>query len=202
MSVTASRMLVDSICGNFGLPLLVLHDFDLSGFSILGTLGKTNRRYAFRNQIRVVDLGVRLEDVQGWRLEAEDVYIKDGKLRAALGTARRHGATEEELEFLGGRKRVELNAFTSGDMIKWLEGKLQENGVCKVIPERETLEAAYRRSLQIKAIEARMEEIIKETATEASQAKIPRGLARKVAKRLEADQELSWDRAIADLAGE
>ena len=40
------------------VPLLVLHDFD---------------KYAFRNRIEVIDLGLRLEDVEDSGLETEDV---------------------------------------------------------------------------------------------------------------------------------
>ena len=38
VSVTAARSLVDEICSRAGIPLLVLHDFDKAGFSIIGTL--------------------------------------------------------------------------------------------------------------------------------------------------------------------
>ena len=38
MSVTASRTLVETLCGAHGIPLLILHDFDVSGFTIAGTL--------------------------------------------------------------------------------------------------------------------------------------------------------------------
>jgi hypothetical protein len=48
LSVTASRLLVDRLCATHKVPLLVLHDFDKSGFSILGTLRRDTRRYAGR----------------------------------------------------------------------------------------------------------------------------------------------------------
>jgi hypothetical protein len=38
MPVVACRQLADEICGQYKIPLLVLHDFDKAGFSILGTL--------------------------------------------------------------------------------------------------------------------------------------------------------------------
>jgi len=38
LSVTAARHLVDEMCGGHGIPLLVLHDFDKAGFSIVRTL--------------------------------------------------------------------------------------------------------------------------------------------------------------------
>jgi hypothetical protein len=75
LSVTASRLLVDRLCSEYGIPLLVLHDFDKSGFSIVGTLRRNTRRYRFRNRIDVIDLGLRLADVEEWGLESEDVYL-------------------------------------------------------------------------------------------------------------------------------
>jgi len=45
VSVTAARYLVDELCGQYDIPLLVLHDFDKSGFTILGTLQRDTRRY-------------------------------------------------------------------------------------------------------------------------------------------------------------
>ena len=61
VSVTAARQLVDELCGEHEIPLLVLHDFDKSGFTIVGTLQRDTRRYSFENAIEVVDLGLRLE---------------------------------------------------------------------------------------------------------------------------------------------
>ncbi len=63
MSVTAARQLVDTMCSRYKIPLLVLHDFDIAGFSIAGTLGSDTRRYNFRNRIKVIDLGLRLTEV-------------------------------------------------------------------------------------------------------------------------------------------
>jgi hypothetical protein len=47
MSVTAARSLVDDMCGDHNIPLLLLHDFDKAGFSIAGTLQRDTRRYEF-----------------------------------------------------------------------------------------------------------------------------------------------------------
>ena len=46
VSVTAARQLVDNICGGHDLPLFVLHDFDVAGFLILGTLQRDTRRFS------------------------------------------------------------------------------------------------------------------------------------------------------------
>ena len=69
VSVTAARRLVDTVCGEHGLPLFVLHDFDVAGFMILGTLQRDTRRYQFSNAVEVVDLGLRLADIEGLERE-------------------------------------------------------------------------------------------------------------------------------------
>jgi hypothetical protein len=69
VSVTAARLLIDEICGRNGLPLFVLHDFDVAGFMILGTLQRDTRRYQFSNAIEVIDLGLRLADIAGLERE-------------------------------------------------------------------------------------------------------------------------------------
>jgi hypothetical protein len=69
VSVTAARELVDNICGNYDLPLFVLHDFDVAGFLILGTLQRDTRRYQFSNAFEVIDLGLRLADIAGLERE-------------------------------------------------------------------------------------------------------------------------------------
>ena len=84
MSTTAARELVDELAGD-DIPLLVLHDFDKSGFSIVGTLSRDTRRYMFMNNVNVIDIGLRLEDIEG--LETEQVYTRDSPhaVRARAG---------------------------------------------------------------------------------------------------------------------
>jgi DNA topoisomerase VI subunit A len=73
MSVTASRMLVDKLSRRGVRQILVLHDFDVSGFSIFGTLGTTNRRYTFETAVASRDIGLRLADIQAMDLQSEPV---------------------------------------------------------------------------------------------------------------------------------
>src|SRR5262249_38753994 len=63
MSVTAARRLAEEFARQ-GVTLLVLHDFDKSGFSILHTLQNDTPRYRFTHRPRVLDLGLRLADVE------------------------------------------------------------------------------------------------------------------------------------------
>ena len=73
MSVTAARILVEELCGKRGLPLFVLHDFDVAGFSIRKTLTESGERYQFRHKVNFVDLGLRLTDVEELGLPSESV---------------------------------------------------------------------------------------------------------------------------------
>src|SRR5206468_1477902 len=120
MNSTAARTLVEKLPG---VRFLVLHDFDKSGFSILGTLTRSTRRYHFERLADIVDLGIRLADVKAEGLEAERVrYTQDPEENLRL-----NGATAAEIDFLlsNGGQRVELNAFDSDHLIEWLERKLQ-----------------------------------------------------------------------------
>jgi hypothetical protein len=74
MPVVACRQLADEICGQYKIPLLVLHDLDKAGFSIVGILqgvlhydnncNERAPRYEYQNEFEVIDLGLRLEDVR------------------------------------------------------------------------------------------------------------------------------------------
>jgi hypothetical protein len=209
LSVTASRLLVDRVCAKHDIPLLVLHDFDKSGFSIVGTLQRDTRRYAFANDIRVIDLGLRLKDVEEWHLESETVsYVKSDP----KPNLRRNGATEEEVAVLCDRRgwsdddciyfgrRVELNAFTSGDLVTWIESSLVRHGIKKVVPDLKTLAAAYRRALAAALVRQRLDDAIREAQEQARQAKVPKTIARQVKARLEESPDLSWDLVVAALA--
>ncbi|MFH1921700.1 MAG: hypothetical protein ABIP48_17690 [Planctomycetota bacterium] len=193
LSVVASRALVDRVCAEHDTPLLVLHDFDKAGFSIVGTLSRDTRRYTFENDIEVVDLGLRLEDVKAHALESEDVHLKSDPTANLL----ENGATAEEVEFLRQGKRVELNAFASGDFVQWIESKLEEHGVRKVLPADDILERAYRRELTHQYARQQVERVIREAEKQAGSAKVPKDLRQSVLAQIEADRSLPWDSALA-----
>lgn len=193
MSVTASRELVDSLCS--GIPLFVLHDFDKAGFSIVGTLRRSTRRYEFRNSIEVIDLGLRIDDIDG--LETEDVYIKSPN--SAKENLRTNGATEAEIEFLLGC-RVELNALASDELVAWIEGKLDEHGVAKVVADDDTIAAAYRRAREQAAVQARIDEVISKMDTEDTNVAVPSNLKARVHDRLNENRALTWDEIVRDIA--
>ena len=195
MSVTASRELVDALCGDNDIPLLVLHDFDKAGFSIVGTLRRDTRRYSFQRSINVVDLGLHLDDIDG--LETEDVYTQSPD-KACLNL-RKNGATEEEIGFLLDQ-RVELNAFASDDLVTWIEGKLDEHGVSKVIPDEDCLTSAYRRAVEQTFVQEKIDEVIDEARKLGESAEVPGDLRAKVEERLGEDTAITWDAVVREIA--
>ena len=200
MSNVASRRLVDRLCSEYRIPLLVAHDFDKAGFSILGTLQRDTRRYEFENSIQVIDLGLRLSDVEQFSLASEDVYyrMESYSLRQNL---RKNGADDEEIDFLTSQ-RVELNAFSSGDLIEWLESKFEEHGIEKVIPAPERLAEAYRHTIEARYIEEKADALLDEAGEYAKAQPAPDNLADLVAAKMAETDSLAWDDAIRDVAAD
>lgn len=186
MSNIASRQLVDTICSS-ECPLLVVHDFDVAGFTILASLKNSSERYRFGSSIKVIDLGLRLEDVEAYGLESESVY--HGREFSTLNMS------QAEAQFLQD-ERVELNAFASDDLIEWLEGKLTKHGVCKVIPKLPTLKDAYRRAVKVHQLNRVIEKSVEDFQNE--RISIPNDLKRYVERRLGEEPSLPWDHAVAE----
>jgi DNA topoisomerase VI subunit B len=206
MSVTAARTLVEDLSQR-GVTTLVLHDFDESGFSILHTLRTDTRRYQFKDRPNVVDLGLRLADIEAMGLDSEPVEYKnkcDPRLKM-----RKAGATEEECAFLVRRhysdgtwdgERVELNAMTAPQFIEWLEGKLVAHGVAKVVPDASILADAYRRAWTMEMIRESVAGVLA-AVKRTGDASVPDELAAVVTDRI-AGTATSWDDAVADLVRE
>jgi hypothetical protein len=202
MSVGAARTLLDSLVKQ-GVRVFVLRDFDVWGFSIFGTLGTDSRRHKFKTDMsgKVIDLGLRLEDVRG--LEAETVEVKSRiKRRAKL---RKHGATEEEIEFLvpidadTKCRRVELNAMTSPQLVAFVERKLAEHGVAKVVPEDKVIEKHARRVLERALTEKAIREMALEIQREVANIELPPDLAAQINALVAERRVLSWDQAVSDI---
>ena len=196
MSTTAARNLLDRLTPDIE-QVLVLHDFDIAGFSILGTLGEHSRRYIFDNDVQLVDIGLRLGDVETLGLQSEPMAVKDWFARQR--TLRRHGATPAEIEFLRTR-RVELNAMTSRQFVDLLERKFAEHRVTKLIPEGNVLESHWHRLLTERLADAAFEKIRAGVAKEAAETAAPENLVERVADHLQRHPEVPWDGALAHLA--
>jgi hypothetical protein len=188
MSVTAARKLVDELCTD--VPLLVLHDFDSAGIIIKDTLENDTRRYSYSNPPNVIDLGLQYGDISGLPSEPNNSNISDERLaQAGLG----HGA----IDFLRGQ-RVELNAMTSRQLVDFVENKLKQHGISKVIPSGKMLARTY----QLFAASNRLSEAFDEMKekleeeSEESTIRIPDDLAAKVAAELQQRRDIPWHRAL------
>jgi hypothetical protein len=193
MSVTAARQLVDEICGDHDIPLLLLHDFDKSGFSIAGTFQRDTRRYTFQNEIEIIDLGLRIADIHG--LQSEPAFDK-GSAEKRRWNLRQNGAKPEEIEFLL-TQRVELNAMASDQLVGFVESKLTECGVQKIVPEKEHLAEAFRLFKRGRYIEKMVEEELKKLTDPESA--VPDDLEQAVQKILAEHPEMRWIDAVRQL---
>jgi hypothetical protein len=194
-----------------GIAIFVVHDFDNAG---LGIATKILDRIP-----AAVGLGLRWDDVTDptWGpltvTGSEAVtYPHDPRPRM-----RANDATDDEIDFLvtgvtrsagttrGGRpttkatavgRRVELNALPGPRFIEWLESKLDAEGVSRLVPTSDVLEAAWtnlgKRVASNKLLAA---------ARDDGQLVVPSmtpDLVTKVARMVE-DDDMDWRDALADL---
>ena len=120
------------------------------------------------------------EDTDAWD-EDEDAWDEDE------GTARRKPRWHGE--------RIELNAMDSQQFLDWLERKLQEAGVEKVVPDEEALAAAYRRQRRVAQLQQLLEEAMAEPDDAAP---VPDALADQIRARITGTAE-AWDDALWDI---
>lgn len=203
MSVRAARQLIDELY-RFNVPVFVLHDFDKHGFSIFGTLGRDSIRYKFRHRhkLEIIDIGLRLEDVEELGLESEPQFndVSDD----TLDSMRSYGCTEAELEFIlgesldGDGERVELNAMTSRQLVDLIEDKLREHGVKKIVPSDAELATIYAREVHMLEVQRRVDRIV--AKQKAGGVKPPKGLAAKIRSQLKKHPEQRWDAALREIA--
>ena len=202
MSVTAARMLVDKMCSRFDVPLLVLRDFDKAGFSIAGTLQRDTRRYEFQNSFEVIELGLNLADVNAMRLESEYQHHLRGDRAALEDNLRTNGATDAEIAFMfrdfnatSSTRRVELNAMTSPQFLEFLERKLKEHHVAKIVPDVATLNEAYVAFERGRRLEEAVEEVLEDIEDE--DITPPKNLEKRVRSLLKRKPAIRWDAAVA-----
>src|SRR5262249_19787959 len=204
MSVVAARNLIDNLAPQID-NIFVLHDLDVSGFSIMGTLGTDSRRYTFKHDLSdtIHDIGLRLDDVEAMGLDAETVEVPNREARRE--TLAQHGATDEEIDFLAPEdkgeecRRVELNAMTSRQLVNFVELRLQVYGASKVIPDGGVLLEHARHHLETKLSTELLAQHAADITARAAAHELPADLAARIAELLEKEPELSWDQALAKL---
>jgi DNA topoisomerase VI subunit B len=201
LSVTAARELADEVCHLWRVPLFILHDFDKAGFSIrAGFLKRQTRRYTFKNQIPVYDLGLRMEDVRHLIDAGKDepAAKERGSADKRFANMRGNGATVEEARYLLNR-RVELNAFTSDEFVALIERKLSEHEVKKIIPPKAVLAETYRTLVQGRDIEKVLKRELRKLQG-GPKVSVPADLLEQVRRYLAEHPEQRWDAAVTAVA--
>jgi DNA topoisomerase VI subunit B len=214
MSVSAARKIVDEI-SQLGVTVFVLHDFDRAGMLIAHWLSHDSRRHEFHEQPNVIDIGLRLRDVERMKLESERVEYEQKKHPAERLREICEDVTEDEIDFLvSGEqrwnaqtqkrvwtgRRVELNAMTSRQFISFIERKLEGHGVKKVVPDRATLKIAWERAEKVRLINAAIDEAMRRINRNRTTKPAPRDLVTQVRETLRRHPEMPWDEALAQIA--
>jgi hypothetical protein len=184
MSVTAARDLVNHL----DVPVLVLHDFDASGIIIVDTLANSTRRYQYGCD-NVIDIGLQYDDINGLTSEPANCNISADRLAQA-------GLGQGAIDFLNG-SRVELNAMTARQLVDFVETKLNQHGIEKIIPGNDTLDKTYRMfaaSNRLSDAYDEMKEALKENKEDSIA--VPDDLEAKIKDRLQKNPTISWHRAI------
>jgi hypothetical protein len=114
-------------------------------------------------------------------------------------TLRQHGATLQEIDFLRS-DRAELNAMTSGVFVQFLERKLAEHGVKKLVPEDNVLKQHARRVLTRTLLNMRLDDIRPQVDAKAARIVLPADLRQQVEAALQRHPDIPWDLAVADIA--
>ncbi len=144
----------------------------------------------------MIDLGLRLADVEELGLESETAFDR-GDEEARRKNLRENGASEKEIKFLL-KKRVELNALASDQLVAFIERKLDQHGVKKIIPDEDQLAEVYRLFVRSRRIEEIIEEALEDE--DDSDIPVPRDLQSRVKIYLKKNSAARWDHAVATLA--
>ncbi len=87
--------------------------------------------------------------------------------------------------------------------MEWIEVKLEEHGVSKVVPAEDYLVEAYRRAFQQAAVQQKINAVLEDMGDSGEDIDIPdnlESLRAEVEGRLSEDNSATWDSIIRDLA--
>ena len=148
----AARDLIDAIAETTEpVEVYCVHDADAAGTLIQHTVQHATLARGAR-KIEIIDLGLQPWEGVALGLAIERVPVQFNR----DGTQRRRPVGEyvrarsdrapggETWERWLQHSRVELNAFTSAELIAWLDGKMAEHGAGKVIPPDDVLHDRFR----------------------------------------------------------
>lgn len=178
-----------------------IHDADAAGSKIYETLqGETMARP--KRRIKIINLGLDPEEALEMGLEVEKT--PDTKRRKPVADYLQDTWKDWLQE-----NRVELNAMTSPQFLAWLENKMEEHGVPKVIPNNAVMKEALESNVS-KLLEAQIAQDILQQAgyEERVQAEFNKlkpyiektSLKKTVQADLEENQEHHWTKSIKTIA--
>lgn len=199
-SVEAARHLIDVLCKD--RPLFIVRDFDKAGFHIAAALTRNSDVYMFTNEIDVTDFGLRLVDAERFGLLERCETLDPKKDAKKIPKHPIENATPDENAFLMSGRRVELNAFRSADFITWLEEKLQQSGIQKVVPDEQMLIGKYVNCERDRLTQLEMQAVRRRVEKKLRKLKSPDGLVDLVREQLEVNRRLSWESAVAAVHNE
>ena len=150
-STWAARDLLAKIQRITPIKIFCVHDADIAGCDINRTLSLPSPFNNYR--LKVIDLGLTPKQAIERNMEVETYYYKQG-LPCELAKT----LSPQEIEWLKGgeeyppfdnAQRVELNAFTPEEFLKWLEERLDELGIKeKVRPEDKVVDEKTQETVQ------------------------------------------------------
>ncbi len=180
-----SALAARDLANRLGVPCFTLHDLDKNGFVMAAG-------FPF-----ATDLGLSLADADELQLEPEHQGHKNPE--RAYDNLIRNGATPEEADFIAYQEqRVELNMMTSDAFVEFVEGKLIEHGVEKVVPDEATLAEAWTRVHVVHAANRLIDGMWQgawEARSVAEPPVPPADLAKRIRDLIE-DSALAWDDAL------
>jgi hypothetical protein len=119
-----------------------IHDADSAGTMIYETLQETTLSRKAR-KIKVIDLGLNPWEAIKMGLEIETFESKSRRpvARYVNRYRRNNYLYGDDIDYSNWLQtnRIELNAMTTPQFLRWLESKMDENNIGKVIPDEDTL---------------------------------------------------------------
>jgi hypothetical protein len=155
-STRAARDLIDKLAEHDEpVEVFCVHDADAAGPMIYQTLQEATKARGAR-KIKIVNLGLEVEEALAMGLEVEDVEVGDRRKPVADYAS----DCDDWLQ----THRVELNAMTTPQFIEWLDGKMAAYD--KLIPPADVLEAELDRRVEATVRAAITERILREAGFE------------------------------------
>jgi hypothetical protein len=167
-STRAARDLIDKLAEH-DEPITVFcaHDADASGTMIYQTLQEATKARDAR-KIQIVNIGLEPWEAVEMGLEVETV--EKGKRRKPVAD---YVLEREDSSPAGDTwedwlqtHRVELNAMTTPQLIAWLNAKMAEHGVGKLVPPADVITAELDQRIEQKVRDTLQERILREAGFE------------------------------------